>query len=1220
MASIVLNSAATYVGNSNPLLNLGLRLASKTVGKQVDNWLLARFQPPKIVGSRLSDVAVQSSAYGDMMPVIYGNARIAGNIIWSRPIKETASTSSAGSSGGKGGAGTASRRQTTFSYSVTLAIGLCEGPIDEVVRIWADSTIIDPEQLAGSYRIYQGDEAQMPDPVMEGFEGSGNVPAYRGMAYIVLEDFPLEEFGNRVPNFTFELKRRVMEAGAEEEVEEAIHEMMVIPGAGEFVYDTQVQQKLAGKDVGGNWIQQGGLQAINQNNLHHKADAVLALDQLQETCPNLTWIGLVVSWFGDSLDAGQCIIKPGVEYTEGAHTQPDSWQVAGYTRGTAHPISTDEQGIVRYGGTPTDASVLRLIAEAKNRGLKVMLYPMVFMDLPDKPWRGRMSGTPVNVSNLFTKTEGYDAFIMHYANLVGSQVDAFVIGSELIGLTSVQDVDNSFPAVDALVNLAWLVKPVVGSNVTVTYAADWSEYHHTTGGWYHLDPLWASPNIDVVGIDAYFPLTDTPQESITEQDIKDGWTSGEGYDWIYTDEARTIKQNIAPEYAWKNIEWWWKNTHTNPDSSVTAWVPESKKIWFTEFGFPSVDGCSNQPNVFFDPASSEGALPRFSTGSIDIRAQRMAIRATRAVWKNSTMIERQFLWTWDARPFPFWPDLTSIWGDGPLWATGHWVQGKFGTSGLGSIIRNLCQRAGIKDAEIDTSRFSDLVDGYVLADQTTAKEAVGDLQQAYFFDIQDSSPLLSFMPRGNLPIITLTEEDLVPDRKNKLLRLIRVEENEIPQKVDVNYIRKSSDYQVGNQHARRISGYSQEQQTLNLPVVMNDQQARTIADIALFERWNSRTLYVFRLSMRHAALEPADVVQLEVEGKTHLLRLVRTEVKTPGVMEVEAVIENQLLYRRNYAPSSGEGTYSLPPEGEVALQMLDIPSLTQTDTPQLHVAACGTGGRWQGAALYRSDDTGTTFRQSVDIEQQAVLGSVVEALPLAFASLVDRGSSLEVLLLQGELESISEEAVLNGANAALVGDEIIQFQTATYLEAQRYRLSGFLRGRMGTEWAMAEHSAGERFVLLDSLVQAVEVSPSLFGIKRHYKAAAFGQSLESAALVPFTYEARTLMPYAPAHVRGVRQSDDSLTIQWIRRARVQGQWANGIDVPLDEASEQYEVDILDGGGAVVRTIAGLASPTCSYSAAEQTADFGSVQVNVRVVVYQVSQRVGRGYGTEETIR
>ncbi|WP_341759036.1 glycoside hydrolase TIM-barrel-like domain-containing protein [Candidatus Tisiphia endosymbiont of Ptychoptera albimana] len=76
---------------------------------------------------------------------------------------------------------------------------------------------------------------------------------------------------------------------------------------------------------------------------------------------------------------------------------------------------------------------------------------------------------------------------------------------------------------------------------------------HTEGGWFNLDPLWTSPNIDFIGIDTYFPLTeDLPQRQITENLIKDGWQSGEGWQYYY-DHTRSRRHYFSDgKYAWKN--------------------------------------------------------------------------------------------------------------------------------------------------------------------------------------------------------------------------------------------------------------------------------------------------------------------------------------------------------------------------------------------------------------------------------------------------------------------------------------------------------------------------------------------------------------------------------------------------------------------------------------------------------------------------------------------
>jgi len=760
------------------------------------------------VGQHLSDLAVQGSGYGKMIPVVYGSGRLAGNIIWALPIQQVKTVTQSNSGGGKGTGGNqpTTKSDTEYSYFITLAIAICEGEIDEFVNIWADSELLN--QANYTFRYYYGTETQTPDSLIESYLGVGKTPAYRDMAYIVMENFPIAAYGNRIPNFTFEVKKTINTASTDETpVEELITAMVLIPGAGEFVYDDTVQSKIPGELIGGSWAQIGSSKRINQNNAAGKADGLVALDQLALTCPNVSWVSVVVCWFGDSIDAATCVIKPGVEYQTGAITSPDIWAVGSFTRDLARQI-TLIGGNPQYGGTPSDASLLRYLTELKSRGYNIMFDPLMFMDVSDKPWRGRITGSASDVENFFTKTNGYNAFITHYANLVKDYVDAFMIGSELIGLTSVNDGSNNFPGVSELVSLAATVKGVVGSSVKVTYGADWSEYHHTSGGWYNLDPLWASSNIDMVGIDAYFPLTDQQEltSGFTQAELMDGWTSGEGYDWYYSDVGRTTKVSLNPEYAWKNLDWWWNNHHVNPDSATTSWSPASKKIWFTEYGFPSVDGSANQPNVFYDPGSSESHFPYHSRGRVDFRGQRNALTATENKWAGSNMVERKFVWTWDARPFPFWPDLTDVWADGTLWQYGHWVQGKLGVSSLAAIVADLSKRAGLAEAQIDVSNLTDIVNGYILKGQLSVRDALNGLASAYFFDAVESGGMVKYITRGGSNALFVSETELVSGGKDKqIVEITRLQEFELPQKIDVIYISQESNYQSGTQGSQRLA-------------------------------------------------------------------------------------------------------------------------------------------------------------------------------------------------------------------------------------------------------------------------------------------------------------------------------------------------------------------------------------------------------------------------------
>lgn len=1221
MASIVLSAAGSSLGGMLAG-GIGASLGSmvgRTLGGFIDQNLFGE-EKIKMKGPRLSDLTVQTSTYGRMIPVLYGKARMSGNMIWSRPIREVVTTSSSGGGGGKGGGGGgASVTTVTYSYYASFAVAICEGAVDAVLRIWADAKLLNLSK--GTYRIYKGTESQNPDAMIESYQTAGRTPAYRGLAYVVFEDFPLADYGNRIPNFTFEVRKTIAPTDADGvAVESLIGGINLIPGSGEYVYDTETQYKMDVVSSGAATATTGIRTALNAHTHEGKANALVALDQLEQTLPNLSWVSVVVGWFGNSLDAGACVIKPGVEFSTEATTTPDIWQVGSFSRTTAHLITRDSNNSPIYGGTPDDSSLIRLLTELKNRGYNILLVPMFFMDTTGKPWRGRVTGSAADVAAFFTKTNGYNAFVSHYANLTKDYVDAFAIGSELKGLTKVMGASGVFPAVDALVSLAATVKGVVGSGVKVTYAADWSEYHHTDGGWYNLDPLWASPNIDFVGIDAYFPLTDEMQSGYDIQKIKDGWTSGEGYDWYYTDAERTTKASLSPAWAWKNIAWWWNNSHTNPDSTTTGWTAQMKKIWFVEYGFPSIDGATNEPNVFYDPTSSESAFPRFSRGRVDWRIQRAAIAATESKWAGSSMVERKFIWAWDARPFPYWPDLMNVWGDGGAWKYGHWISGKMGVSGLGGIVLDLCKRAGLSENEVDVSRLNNLVEGMVLTQPIKARDAIELLQQAYFFDAVESDGLLKFMPRGQQPVIDIAEADMVPDPRKTSedpLRIKRSQEMELPQSVRVSFFNPATNYQPGLQYGMRESVASSNSININLPVVMNEQQAKIIADTALYNAWAGRHVMSFHLPVKFLSLEPSDVVSLTSNGVTHNLRVTRCWYGKPGLMEVEAVSEDVAAYDF-YAPPGLPPvlTDAVPQENATISALLDLPLLPAAEpyTPIMHLAACGQDAAWQAAVWYRSDDGGVNYTPLLTDEAASVMGTALTVLAVGETTLVDEINSVEVAISgDGELASAASElAFLNGANVAALGDEIIQFRNAIMLEPGKYRLSGLLRGRLGTDYALASHAVGEVFILLDGSINQLRLSANMIGVERHYKTVSVAENISAAPAAAFTYNARALKPLSPVHVSGHRDVSGNLAIGWVRRVRGGAEWLSGADAPLNESAEKYEVDILNGA-TLVRTI-NCTTPSILYTAAEQIADFGSPQVSVNVAIYQISELVGRGYG------
>ncbi|MGB5084835.1 MAG: glycoside hydrolase TIM-barrel-like domain-containing protein, partial [Methylocystis silviterrae] len=501
-------------------------------GSFVDAALQPHASPRYSIGPRLKSMDGITSTEGAGVPRVYGRARLGGQMIWATRFLERVNVSfSQTQHQGKGGGGGGFNIQFTYAYSANFAIGLCEGPVAFVRRIWADGSELDMTTLP--IRIYPGTEDQEPDPLIVAKEGTENAPAYRGLAYIVFEDLALAPFGNRIPQFTFEVVKPVEGLGA------MIRAVDLIPGATEAGYHPALKL---------NFYSPGATAAENRHQLTAATDWTASIDALQALCPNLESVALVVAWFGDDLRAEHCTIAPRVDATFKTIGQfnfilggfwPPDWSVAGLTRASARLVSQID-GRAAYGGTPSDASVMAAIADLKARGLAVTFYPFVMMDVPPGnallnpytgaveqpafPWRGRVTcnpapgrpGSPDATATAAAQLDAffsrYRGFILHYANIcvAAGGVDAFLIGSELIGLTRVRSAPGAYPAVGALMTLAAEAKAILGPQTKLSYAADWTEYgaHVPASGEarFPLDPLWASSAVDFVGVDVYWPL------------------------------------------------------------------------------------------------------------------------------------------------------------------------------------------------------------------------------------------------------------------------------------------------------------------------------------------------------------------------------------------------------------------------------------------------------------------------------------------------------------------------------------------------------------------------------------------------------------------------------------------------------------------------------------------------------------------------------------------
>ncbi|MFD1795826.1 host specificity protein [Paracoccus aurantiacus] len=1238
MATILLSAVGASIGAGFGGTVLGLggavigRAIGATVGRVIDQRILGTGGQAVETG-RIDRLRIQTTGEGIPIPRVWGQMRMPGHVIWASPLTEISSSQG----GGKG----TGPRVTNISYRLSYALAICEGPILGIGRVWADGEEIAPSDL--NLRVYNGTEEQIPDPCIAAHEGH-NAPAYRGIAYVVLEELDLERWGSRVPQLSFEVTRASVSGG---DLSGYVQAVAMIPGTGEYslattpvTYDLGMGEKVS----------------ANSSSVLAQTDFLASMDILGRELPNVNSVSLVVSWFGDDLRVGHCQIQPKVE-DKSRDGDEMNWRAGGIDRSLAIEVAKKDQRPV-YGGTPADASVLEALRAIAGSGRKAVFYPFILMeqlagnarpdpwssnsDQPVMPWRGRITaevapgrdgspdGTAENVeaigkffgtgspADFSIKGEhvvysgpdewSYRRFILHYAHLcaVAGGLDAFLIGSEMVGLTQLRGPDNSFPAVEALCALAAEVRGILGPTVKISYAADWSEYfgYHPGGGdaFFHLDALWADPNIDFIGIDNYMPLSDW-RDGEDHRDAR--WrridavgylesqvAGGEGYDWYYADPAHRdaqIRTPITDEgykepwiWRYKDIYGWWANRHHDRVDGVrqgasSPWVPRSKPVWFTEMGCAALDKATNQPNKFLDAFSSESLLPHYSSGRRDDVVQAAYIRAMSRYWGNANnnpigsyggrMVDmsRAHVWCWDARPFPAFPGRTDLWSDGPAWDRGHWLNGRAGAVPLASVVADICSAAGV--ASYDVSGLSGVVRGYATSASETPRASLQPLMLAYGFDAVERDGMLRFIMRDGHVTAAVRATQLA-EQEGGAQEAVRMAEAEMVGRVRLSHVAIGDAYATSTVEASLPGDDSRAASDSEIPVLLTVSEARATAERWLAEAQLSRNTVRLRLPPSLSSLGPGDVIALQNEADDRATRWRIERVERAGSVTVDAVMTEPGLYLPAEFLEGGISVPRYQPPMPVLPVIMDLPLMRGNEIPHApHLAVAASP--WPGSvAAYGSMQEDSDFMLDAVLPRGAMIGVTQSVLRRARPGLIDRGEGLRVRFRTGAVSDASMQALLRGANRIAIGDgsptnwEILQFRRAEPLAPRYWALHERLRGQCGTDGQVPdEWPIGSIVVVLDSALQQLSVDPVALGQKLYWRIGPAMRSVDDAS-----YRLRSTMtrgiglrPLSPCHLQLSRGR-----LSWIRQTRLSGDRWDLREVPLGERHERYLLRIALG--------------------------------------------------------
>jgi hypothetical protein len=434
-----------------------------------------------------------------------------------------------------------------------------------------------------------------------------------------------------------------------------------------------------------------------------------------------------------------------------------------------------------------------------------------------------------------------------------------------------------------------------------------------------------------------------------------------------------------------------------------------------------------------------------------------------------------------------------------------------GPATLADVLGDVMDLVGIGPDLRDLSRVAGIpVAGCILAQQAAARDFLAGLLQAYAVDLAEIDDRIVAIPRGGPVEAAIEATDLgahvwqgAGREPPAPIEIEKAAELELPAQVDVGYLEAAREYQQAEQRAMRYTKPDLPARlSLRLPLVLGADEARRMAERLLYTAWIERTRYRFTLGPRYWHLAPGAVVALPVGGALRRARITAMDIGLFSEARFEAVLDDDEVLEQDASgvevPARPAARDSIVP---TAFAVWSGRELRDEDglAPGFYVAAGGPTG-WRGCTCYYSPD-GATWIPCGEIRKQIPWGTALGALaPWGDPSQWDLANTVAVQMQAGGLGSMSQAEVDAGLNAAVLGNEIIGFATATAGGAGAYTLSVLRRGRRGTP--TDGHQAGDLFVLVSPEPPLrVSVPANLVGQAVQVKCLSPGQVLEDVAAV-----------------------------------------------------------------------------------------------------------------------
>lgn len=1166
-------------------------------------------------GPRLKDLKMSASTYGAAIPWVFGLTRVPGNMIWARDIREKKKKKMAG----KGGA------YNEYTYFCTFAMGLCQGPVKGILRIWADGKLVydatggtslaveggngyngfvkqllhdqltnaAAPTLASKYRIrfYNGSEDQLPDSAMETTLGAGNAPAFRGMAYLLFDDVPLADFGNRIPQITAEvfvgdITQSVLVSPLLEAVDTPLAPYYV-PGEAAFDWDRNYGYIRYDQEIAQiNLRTFTQLQRFGRGNFSFPLNARLG---------KVLCVGgdssVYVTWGESNADMPLARLDPySMESVARTLTTYPVTQAVTAKDNTSieYLLTCDNEGRLnlfqsnnlahRWGSTFLGGSASAIIPRICGRDADTSALPTFYA-----AW-----GTSTALT--LTKINGE------------AQTNVITLTGTSISLGAVLW-DSAVPGV----LIFW-------SDGASKYLSKWSE-----------DTGQEVYRVSIAG----FPDRMDPQARL-QTSI---------YAWVAEDRLYII--NTADgSFTDNSVDG--GTGEINPNLGTIDWEDYLVR-------YPDVE--QEYYNGGYEVASSPVEFAQWHYTHYGM-AEGRTLTYVGGTLGGGYGLPDDYVGV-DSFYQAFDPRRSALICLDGIDGIVRVNTASTGVS-VGTVVERMLREGGLQDAQYDLSvLYSIALRGYGWASGTDIKSILDELRRLYLFDLVEREGVLVAVARADgdnglgYSVETIPQNALGSSSEDAtdFWQETRLQEADLPAKVTLAYMNWEQDYETSTARSQRLSNpvptmFSRQTLAMELNVVMTPLEAKTQVSRILYSQWGERTKHTSRLPWSYLNLDAADIFSVHMnDSRTYSERLHLTEIGADFSIATESYGQDSGAYSDwddLVADGGGTGRQTVSDDLKVALPfVLNTPLLRDQDNTggsiSLYYFGVGNGsnGTFTGATAFKSINTvdyDTMTTADSDVEWGTVIGTLGSPPVSPYA--LDWETRLTVLPAVDwfDMDSITDEQLWDGANAVIVGNEVLQFRDCVENADGTWTFWNLLRGRRGTEYACDNHSAGERFIFLANTTIATQAELiNARGQARYFKAVGSGQTLQDTPVTQITYEPRDLMPYAPAAIMREFVTGDEVEVSWSRRTRLGGNMVDGTgEVPLSERTEAYEAYILaepfsgdlsrGAPPAEYLRLYTVSVPFFTYTLQEQQEDgFDAATDDLNVVIYQLSDAVGRGF-------